>query len=48
MPYDNGKFASPLRLQISNVIESIESERSIRSGSPWYRSPERTLIALYD
>ena len=30
VPYDNGKFASPLRLQISNVIESIESERSIQ------------------
>ena len=44
MPYDNGKCIYLLRLQVSNFVEVKDQ---CRSGSPWYSSPERTLIALF-
>ena len=49
MLYDNGKFNSPFRLQASNFVELKEEKvkDQYRSGSPWYSSPERTLIALF-
>ena len=44
VPYDNGKCIYLLRLQVSNFVEVKDQ---CRSGSPWYSSPERTLIALF-